>query len=157
MPVPRRDRRLIWAGRLTAVVILAGLVGYLVHVGLDNADKTASSISAVIALAALLAPYLLPAPRPAPPLRGSAADVSGQAVTGSRVGGGVRQASGVIGSVRIGPDPTGRPPTVPPSPPPPAAPGTAPAATASQAVENSSVTGSVTQIRDVTGDVEIDR
>lgn len=157
MPVPRRDRRWIWAGRLTAIVILVGLVGYLVYVGLDDADKVASSISVVIALAALLAPYLLPAPQPPPPLRDSAAEASGQTVTGSSVGGGVRQASGVVGSVRIGPGPTGRPPTVSPSPPPSAAPDTASTATVSQAVENSSVTGAVTQIRDVTGDVEIDR
>jgi hypothetical protein len=34
---------------------------------LDTADKLASSIGVVIALAALLAPYLLPAPQPGGP------------------------------------------------------------------------------------------
>jgi hypothetical protein len=43
-------------------VILVGLTGYLVHVGLDAADKLASSIGVVIALTALFAPYLLPPP-----------------------------------------------------------------------------------------------
>lgn len=43
---------------------MVGLAGYLVYVGLDDADKVASSVSAVIALAALLAPYLLPVPQP---------------------------------------------------------------------------------------------
>jgi hypothetical protein len=37
------------------VVVLAGLAGYLVRVGLDTADKLASSIGVVIVLAALLA------------------------------------------------------------------------------------------------------
>ena len=62
MPAPQRTRAWVWAGRVTAIVILAGLTGYLVHVGLDTADKLASSIGVVIALAALFAPYLLPAP-----------------------------------------------------------------------------------------------
>ena len=47
------------------MVILAGLSGYLVWAGLNTASEVASSISVVIALAALLAPYLLPAPQPA--------------------------------------------------------------------------------------------
>jgi hypothetical protein len=67
MPVPRRDPRWIWAGRITAVVILAGLTGYLAWAGLDTAGKVASSISVVIALAALLTPYLLPVPQPGGP------------------------------------------------------------------------------------------
>jgi hypothetical protein len=51
MPVPRRDQRWIWAGRIIAVLVLAGVVGYLARVGLDTADKLASSIGVVIALA----------------------------------------------------------------------------------------------------------
>jgi hypothetical protein len=67
MPVPRRGPRWIWAGRIAAVVILAGLTGYLAWVGLDTANEVASSISVVIALATLLAPYLLPVPQPEGP------------------------------------------------------------------------------------------
>jgi predicted exporter len=60
MPVPRRNCKWIWSGRITATLVLAGLVGYLAWVGLDTADKLASCISVVIAVAALLVPYLLP-------------------------------------------------------------------------------------------------
>ncbi|MEU4473946.1 hypothetical protein [Micromonospora sp. NPDC023888] len=59
--VPRRGRGWLWAGRVTFGVILAGLVAYLVAVGVDKADKLASAISVVVALVALVAPYLLPA------------------------------------------------------------------------------------------------
>jgi hypothetical protein len=51
----------VWAGRVVFGVIVAGLVVYLVVVGLDEADKLASVISAVVALVALVVPYLLPA------------------------------------------------------------------------------------------------
>lgn len=159
MPVPRRDRRWIWAGRIAAVLVLAGLTVYLARVGLDTADKLASSIGVVIAVAALLAPYLLPAQQPVP-TPDSAAPAPSQAVTGSGVGGDVRQISGVAGGVRIGPPPTttGQPPAAPVPPPPPAAvPDAAPAAPPSQVVDKSTVTGSVTQIGTVGGDVDIDR
>ncbi|KOX11560.1 hypothetical protein [Streptomyces sp. NRRL B-3648] len=45
-------------------VIVVALAVYLVVVGPDKADKLASGISAVVALAALGAPYLLPPPLP---------------------------------------------------------------------------------------------
>ena len=48
-----------WCGRVVFVVIVAGLVAYLSVVGLDKADKIASSIGGVVALAALIGPYLL--------------------------------------------------------------------------------------------------
>ena len=61
MPIPRRGRPgWIWAGRIAAAVIVTGLVIYLVRAGLDTADKLGSSISVVVAVAALLTPYLLP-------------------------------------------------------------------------------------------------
>lgn len=62
MPVPRRTSGWVWAGRIVAVLVLAGLGVYLVRVGLDTADKLASSIGVLVAVAALLAPYLLPPP-----------------------------------------------------------------------------------------------
>jgi hypothetical protein len=158
MRVPRRNRRWVWAGRITAVLVLAGLTSYLARAGLDTADKLASSIGVVSAVAALLAPYLLPAPQPVPPQGTAAREASEQTVTGSGVGGDVRQISGVAGGVRIGPAPTGQPLTAPVPPSPPAAvPSAAPAAAGSQVAGNSTVTGSVTQIGDVGGDVDIDR
>jgi hypothetical protein len=60
--VPRRNRWWLWGSRVVFVVILAGLVRYLAKVGLEDADKLGSSIGAVVALAALGAPYLLPSP-----------------------------------------------------------------------------------------------
>jgi hypothetical protein len=56
--VPCRSRLWVWTGRATFGVIVVGLVVYLVVAGLDKADKLASSISVVVALAALGAPYL---------------------------------------------------------------------------------------------------
>ncbi|GAA4607774.1 hypothetical protein BJY16_006502 [Actinoplanes octamycinicus] len=50
----------MWVGRGLFGVIVAGLVVYLVAVGLDQADKLASGIGAVLALVALAAPYLFP-------------------------------------------------------------------------------------------------
>lgn len=58
--MPRRSQWWVWAGRVAFGVIVAGLVVYLVVVGLDKADKLASAISVVVALAALVAPYLFP-------------------------------------------------------------------------------------------------
>lgn len=55
-----RGCRSIWAGRLIAMVVLGGTAVYLARVGLDKADKVASSIGLLIAVAALVAPYLLP-------------------------------------------------------------------------------------------------
>jgi hypothetical protein len=50
----------VWAGHVAFGVIVAVLVGYLVVVGLDRADKVASSIGVIVALIALGMPYLLP-------------------------------------------------------------------------------------------------
>ncbi|GAB3004729.1 hypothetical protein GCM10027184_72480 [Saccharothrix stipae] len=50
----------MWAGRVVFGLIVAGLAVYLFKVGLDDADKLGSSIGGVAAVAALLAPYLLP-------------------------------------------------------------------------------------------------
>ena len=42
----RAGRRWVWAGRITFSVIVAGLVCHLIVVGLDKADKVASSFLA---------------------------------------------------------------------------------------------------------------
>jgi hypothetical protein len=65
--VRHRSARLVWIGRAVFAVIVVGLAAYLVAAGLDKADKVASSISMVVALIALGAPYLLPPDSPAAP------------------------------------------------------------------------------------------
>jgi hypothetical protein len=60
--VKRRHPLWVWIGRAVFVAVGLALVLYLVRVGLDRADKVASSVGVVFALCALVAPYLLPAP-----------------------------------------------------------------------------------------------
>lgn len=60
--MPRRSPRWVWAGRMICLLVVSVVVGYLVLVGVDKADKVASSIGAVLALIALFSPYLLPSP-----------------------------------------------------------------------------------------------
>jgi hypothetical protein len=76
----RRKRRL--AGLLVGGALLLGLAAYLVTVGLDKADKLSSGIAAVLALAALLAPYLLPVATPEPPRRRVSAAGAGAVAVG---------------------------------------------------------------------------
>jgi hypothetical protein len=52
-----------WVGGVVCVLLVVGLVAYLVVAGLDKADKIASVLAALLALVALAAPYLVPAPR----------------------------------------------------------------------------------------------
>jgi len=66
--VPKRSRTWILGGRVFAALIVGGLIGYLIHVGLDKADKISSVIGGLSALVALVAPLLLPSPdRPTSP------------------------------------------------------------------------------------------
>jgi hypothetical protein len=63
----RSDR--IWAGRVAAVLVIAGITAYLLTVGPDEAGALASVLGLAVAAAALVAPYLLPSDdeeRPAP-------------------------------------------------------------------------------------------
>jgi hypothetical protein len=71
----RRNPRWIWTGRILFVLIGAALATYLVIIGLDRADKTASVIGAILALLALGAPYLLPPSRPESASRSLASSV----------------------------------------------------------------------------------
>jgi hypothetical protein len=64
MPVPRRDRRWIWAGRAVTLVILAGLGWYFWRVGWERATVIAGVVGLFAGLIALVAPYLLPVPQP---------------------------------------------------------------------------------------------
>ena len=57
-----QQRRLkwVWVARIVAILVLAGLAVYLSLVGLDKADKLASVLGLLIAVATLVAPYLVP-------------------------------------------------------------------------------------------------
>lgn len=57
----RRRTQSIWIGRLAAVLMLGGLTAYFLQVGWDAADKVGSSVGLIVAIAALVAPYLFPA------------------------------------------------------------------------------------------------
>ncbi|WP_239395560.1 hypothetical protein [Frankia sp. CiP3] len=77
-------------------LVVVGLVVYLAVVGLDSADKLASSIGVVVALLALGAPYLLPSPGSEPDRvedTGNArASAGGLAITGLQTADGNRPA-----------------------------------------------------------------
>jgi hypothetical protein len=72
--MPHRTRAWIWAGRAVAVAAVAGLAGYLAAAGLDQAGRLAAPVGLVIALTALLAPYLLPVYQPPAPSSARPAD-----------------------------------------------------------------------------------
>jgi hypothetical protein len=58
--MPHRSSSWLWAGRAIAAAALIGLGGYLFAAGSARASAIATPVGLVIALAALLAPYLLP-------------------------------------------------------------------------------------------------
>jgi hypothetical protein len=131
------------------VLLVAGVVGFLAVQSLDDADKWASVLSAVVAVVGLAVGVVTSVGGRPRPGRG------GQSVTGSTVGGGVRQVRGVGGSVQIGP-------AAPAAAASTAGARTPPAATDGdggdgQSVDRSQVSGSVDQIDQVGGDVELDR
>lgn len=104
-------RRTGWirGGRIAAAVVLAGLAAYLAYVGLDKANQLASVLSLLVAVAALVAPYLLPPSADREPESRAA-----QLITNATVGGHliqVRDAKGVRlhGSVAAGPPPPASP------------------------------------------------
>ncbi|MEU4423258.1 hypothetical protein AB0F81_21745 [Actinoplanes sp. NPDC024001] len=102
--MPHRRRSWVWPGRVAFAVILLALIGYLVAVGLERADKVASSVAAVLALVALGAPHLLPS-RPAPPPT-TAAGTGSVGIGGNN--------SGAVSTEVSGTAPP--PPAVPPGP-----------------------------------------
>lgn len=66
--MPRRTRGWVLAGRVVAGLAVAGLAAWLWAAGLNRSAAVAGPVSAVIALAGLFAPYLLPVcQRPAGP------------------------------------------------------------------------------------------
>lgn len=79
-----RTRSLVWAGRALAAAAVAGLAVCFGVIGLDRSGALAGPVAAVVALAGLLAPYLLPAPQPpvteAPPASPASAPAGTSAV-----------------------------------------------------------------------------
>jgi hypothetical protein len=134
----------IWVGRVIAVVVVACLAAYLFAVGLDKADKLASVLGLLVAVIALVAPYLLP-----PSDQDHSKSESTQSVTNAVVGGQLTQVRGtrgvkVHGSTAPLPNVTAAPAT-----------GQAPKAEGGQYVNGVWVGGNVTQVDGAAGDVTI--
>ena len=144
----RQGQRRGWVAA-GGVLLAAGVVGFLAVQTLDDADKWASALSAVVAVIGLVVTGVTLAGGGPGPGRG------GQSVTGSTVGGGVRQVRGVSGSVRIG---SGGPVSAPPAVEAPVLPTADDAYGAGgQWVDRSQVSGPVDQVDQVGGDVGLDR
>ena len=144
--VRRRRSGWIWGGRVAAVMMVAGLVAYLGFVGLDKADKLASVLGLLVAVAALVAPYLLPSSDRSSPGSGSTQSVANTAVGGHLTQ--VRDARGV--RVRVqGPATAGPPQAAPPGA------GPVPQVQGCQYVNGVWVGGNVTQIDGADGDLTI--
>lgn len=146
----RRTSGRIWGGRIVAIVAVAGLACYLSIVGLDKAAALASVLSLLVAVIALLAPYLLPSGQSSsadPPSR--AGSESAQSVIHTVVGGNLTQArdihgSGVPGAAAPGPRPAAASEASP-----------APGMPGGQYVNGVWVAGNLTQIDGVDGDVTL--
>jgi hypothetical protein len=134
----------IWGGRIVAVMVVAGLVAYLVSVGLDKADKLASVLGLLVAVAAFVAPYLLPTTNGKRSGPGSVQQVANAAVGGHLTQ--VRDA----GDVRVQGSVTAASPQMPPRR---ADPG--PEGHGGQYVNGVWVGGNLTQIDGADGDVTI--
>jgi hypothetical protein len=60
----------VWCGRIVAVVILGLLLGYLWRVGLSKANALAGVLSLLVAVVALVGPYLFPRSQDVPVVNG---------------------------------------------------------------------------------------
>ncbi|WP_330434291.1 hypothetical protein OIC43_08400 [Streptomyces sp. NBC_00825] len=136
-----------WVGGVVAGAALVGLAVYLAAVGLDAADKSASVAGLFVAIAGLVVAVTGPRREHSPQ--------GGQSLANSEVNGGAAQVSNIGGNVRI--TRRGRPaaslPPVAPVPPPS---GGAPTGGDGQRVRDSMIVGPVDQVRDTTGDVDIE-
>ena len=105
--MPRRTRRWVLAGRVAAAAVVCGLAVWFWVAGLSRAAVVAGPVSAVIALAALFAPYLLPVYQPPadPPGTGAPAPGAGGVVVIADHG---SVAAQHIGEVTVNPAPPGR-------------------------------------------------
>jgi uncharacterized membrane protein len=146
--MPRLAQRWFWVGRAAGAVIVLGLVGYLVGVGLDRADKIGSAVGAVVALVAVLLPYILPARTTKEPAMPEDEQPS-QAVRNAVVGGSLSQLGTVGGNLKVVAAPGSAGPL---DDPPPAS--TAPPENG-QRVDGARVGGHVVQTHRVDGDATI--
>jgi len=141
--MPRRSGW-VWGGRIAAVAALAGLGVYLASVGLDRADKLASVLGLLVAVIALVAPYVLPT---------SLGDHSGsgsvQQVTNTAVGGHLTQVRDAKGVHVNGPAVSGLPKAPSPAPTP------VPEKIGGQFVNGAWVGGKLTQVDGTDGDITI--
>ncbi|MFE7542942.1 hypothetical protein [Streptomyces platensis] len=134
-----------WAGGAVAVLAVGALAGYLVAVGLDNADKVASVVGLFVALAGLAVS--------AAGMRRQARAGGGQAVENSDAGS-ISQVASTDGSVKI--SRRGTPAGPRPAPPRQATPPAASPGEGGQIVRGTAAAGPVDQVRDTGGDVEIE-
>jgi hypothetical protein len=140
----RRRSGWIWGGRITALVVLAGLGAYLASVGLDKADKLASVLGLLVAAAGLVAPYLVPFSDEGHPGPGCVQHVANTVVEGHLTQARKAKDVRVQGSVTSGPPqatPSSRDP--------------APEGQNGQYVGGVWVGGNLTQVDGVDGDITI--
>lgn len=142
----------VWGGRAAAAIVVLGLACYLSVVGLSKADALAGVLSLLVAVMALMAPYVLPPREPSsrerpPKLPELSAQ---QSVTNSVVGGHLLQAKDVK-AIRVAGDHQGlaAPPTVAPTA------GKAPETSGGQYVDGVWVGGNLAQIDGTDGDVTL--
>jgi hypothetical protein len=139
---------------LATSALIATLGLSLFAVGLDDADKYASVIGALSAMAGLglSLSTLIGRPAPAVPAPDESGLAAGQRIHASTIGGDAVQIREVSGNVRMGPcADSGRPARA-------AARGTRPKTSpGGQSVINAQVGGSSAQIDRVAGDVDIER
>ena len=77
----RREKRWVWTGWAVAGLITVALAVYLIVVGWDTANKVITVLLLLVAIATLVAPYLLPVANPgaAPVLEPIEVEKSGKA------------------------------------------------------------------------------
>jgi hypothetical protein len=142
--VARRRSAWLWVGRVVAVLVLAGLAVYLSKVGLDKADKLGSVLSLLVAVVAVVAPYLLPSPQ-------GGGSRSTQSVVNAVVGGHLTQVRDAHGVQVRAAAATPPPATAHPAP----AVGLAPDIPGGQYVNEVWVSGNLTQVDGADGDVTV--
>jgi hypothetical protein len=133
-------------------MVMAGLIAYLSFVGLDQADKLASVLGLLVAVAALVMPYLLSASD-----GNRSKSESSQEVANTVVGKHLTQVRGA-GAVRVqGPVTHGLTPAAPPRPTSaaPSAAASVPEGQGGQYVNGVWVGGNLTQVDGADGDVTI--
>jgi hypothetical protein len=146
----RRRSFWLWGGRIFAILVVIALAGYLYRSGLDRADKLGSSVAVVIALVALITPYVLP-PRP----KGEGSELSDddqpheQSIRNASAGGSLTQADKIGGKLRITSAPAGAHPQTVPTP-------GGVESSARQSVDGVRADGHITQVRSVDGDVTLE-